>query len=274
MSAEAESSGGHSVEIAPEHVLEIGEFAVPNTMTGTLLVSFFIIVFALLVRRKAGIIPTRLQVLFESLFVFFLDKLEEGLGEKRARKLVPLVMTLFMFILVSNQLILIPLVGSITSPHGPFFRTPTTDYSATIALAISVVVLSHVLALFVSPLGHIGNYFRVAGFFDILRRKRPPGDLLTVFIEFFLGLLEIIGDLGKIVSLATRLFGNIFAGEAVIIIISGLLFVTQFFVPIPFIVLASFAGLIQAFVFSLLTILFISNNIVHASHQAERSEAH
>jgi len=266
MSAEAEG-GGHSVALAPEHVLEIGEFAVSNTVTATLFVSLIILVFALLVRHRAGVIPTRMQVLFESLFVFFLDKLEEGLGEARARKLVPLIVTLFLFIVVSNQFILIPLVGSIMTPEGPFFRTPTTDYSATIALAVSVVVLSHVLALFVSPLGHIGNYLRIGGFIEILRGKRPLGELLTVFIEFFLGLLEIIGDLGKIVSLATRLFGNIFAGEAVIIIISGLLFVSQFFIPIPFIVLASFAGLIQAFVFSLLTILFISNNMVHASHR-------
>ena len=144
---------------SPEHVLEIGEFAVPNTVTATLFVSFLILVFALLVRRKAGVIPSRMQVLFESIFTFFLDKLEEGVGEVRARKLAPLVVTLFLFILVSNQLILIPFVGSIVSEDGVFFRTPTTDYSATIALALMVIVLSHVLALFVSPLGHIGNYF-------------------------------------------------------------------------------------------------------------------
>lgn len=264
-----------SVQLAPEHVLEIGEFAVTNTVTATVLVSVVIIAFALLVRYKAGVIPTRIQVLFEMLFTFFLDSLEENIGEKRARQLAPFVATLFLFILVSNQMILLPLVGSIVTPEGVFFRTPTTDYSLTIAMALIVIFASHILAFMISPLAHIGAYFRVAGFWQILTGKKPISELFNAFIDFFLGILEIIGDLGRIVSLATRLFGNIFSGEVVIIIVTGLAFFTQFFVPLPFIFLASFAGIIQAFVFSLLTILFISNNIVHASHKNHsEAEAH
>lgn len=256
----------HTVQLAPEPVLEIGGFVLTNTQVASILVSVILITLAIFVRRKAGIVPSRLQVLFEIIFLFFYEKIEEGIGSVRARKLTPLVVTLFLIILFSNQFILLPLVSSVVTPEGEFFRTPTTDYSMTIALALLVVVLSHVVAFIISPLGHVGNYLRLGGFFQILRGQRPVKELFNVFIDFFLGLLEIIGDLGRIISLATRLFGNIFSGEVVIIIVMSLMFATQFLVPIPFIVLAVFAGLIQAFVFSLLTVLFISNNIIHASH--------
>lgn len=265
---EATEEGEMHIELAPVEAFKIGDYSVPNSMTATVATTLILIVFALLVRRKAGVIPSRLQVLFEEMFMMFYEKLEEGLGEKRAKKIIPLIMTFFLFILVANQFILIPFASSIvTAEGGEFFRTPTTDYSLTLALGLIVMVAAHGIALFVSPLGHIGNYFRIAGFIDIIKGKRPVGELLQVFIELFLGFLEIIGDLIKVISLGSRLFGNIFAGEVVIIVISGLMFATQFIVPIPFIALAAFAGLIQAFVFALLSTLFISNNIIHASHQ-------
>lgn len=251
------------VQLAAEPALELGHFAISNAMTSTLFVSLVIIILAILVRRKAGIIPSRLQVLAEMGFTFFLDQFEEGVGAKRARIFAPIVMTFFLFILISNDLILFPFISSIVTHEGIFFRTPTTDYSLTIALALMSVGFAHIIAFIISPLGHLGTYFRVAGFLKV----RSLMDLLTAGIDFFLGLLEIIGDMAKIVSLATRLFGNIFAGEVVIAIIMSLMVYTQFIAPIPFILIASFAGIIQAFVFSLLTVLFISNNVMHASHK-------
>lgn len=264
MTEESHEEGVH-VQLAAEPAFELGQFTVTNTMTATFITTLIIILFALAVRRKAGVIPGRLQVLFEEIFMMFYSQLEEALGEKRARKIVPLIVTLFIFILVANQFILFPILGSFTTEHGHLFRTPTTDYSLTIALAIVTMGTAHILAFVASPLGHIGNYIRVKPLFEILRGKRPVGELFNAGIEIFLGLLEILGDFIKVISLGTRLFGNLLAGEVVIIVISGLMFFTKFLIPVPFIVLASFAGLIQAFVFTLLSTLFISNNLVHAS---------
>lgn len=261
-----EEEGGEHIQLAAEPAFTIGNFTVTNTMTATVVTTVLILIFAILVRLKAGIVPSRLQVVFELVFNEFYDRLEEAVGDKRARKIVPLIVTLFVFVLVANQFILLPFVGSFVTEHGHLMRTPTTDYSMTIALALITMFAAHFIAFTASPIGHILNYFRVGGLIDIARGKKPFGDILEVFIDMFLGILEILGDIVKVISLGTRLFGNIIAGEVVIIVISGLMFATQFVVPIPFILLASFAGLIQAFVFTLLSTIFISNNLVHATH--------
>jgi F-type H+-transporting ATPase subunit a len=254
------------ISVAAEPAFHIGEFAVTNTMTATTLVTLLIIVLALLVRRKAGIIPTRAQTAFETFLTFFLDQLTAVTGsEKVARKIVPITVTFFVFIFISNLFILLPFVSTIVTGEGfPFLRTPTTDYSMTIALAAAIMIGSHIVALCISPIGYMGNFIRLKGFLKI----RKPMDVLMAFIDFFLGILEIVSELAKVFSLATRLFGNIFAGEVVIAIVTGLAIFTKFLVPVPFIVIACFAGVVQAFVFTLLTLLFVSMNIKHAMHAA------
>ncbi len=260
-----EEEGGEHIQLASEPAFQIGDFTVTNTMVATSVTTVLILIGAVLVRWKAGIVPSRLQVLFEMIFEEFYGRLEESVGAVRARKIVPLILTLFLFVLLSNLFILLPFVGSLVTEHGHFMRTPTTDYSMTIALALITMGAAHLIAFTASPLGHVGSYIRIGGLIDILRGKKPVSDLLNVFIDIFLGVLEILGDIVKVISLATRLFGNILAGEVVIIVISGLMLATQFLIPIPFILLASFAGLIQAFVFTLLSTIFISNNLVHAT---------
>ncbi|MFA5793156.1 MAG: FoF1 ATP synthase subunit a [Candidatus Gracilibacteria bacterium] len=252
------------ISLAPEPALELGHFAISNTMTATVLTTLLIIVLAIFVRRGAGIVPSRAQVLFESFFTFFLDQITMAVGsEKKARQLVPIIMTFFTFIFISNLFILLPFVSVLVTGEGfPFLRTPTTDYSMTIALAFMIIAGSHVMALFISPLGHVSNFIRLKGFLKI----RKPMDFLMAIIDFFLGILEVVSEVAKVFSLATRLFGNIVAGEVVIAIVVGLMFATKFIVPIPFIVIASFAGVVQAFVFTLLSLLFMSMNIRHASH--------
>lgn len=263
---EEEEEGGEHIQLASEPAFQIGNFTVTNTMVATSVTTLLVLIFAILVRVKAGVIPSRMQVIFELIYDEFYGRIEEVVGTARARKLVGLILTLFIFILVANLFILLPLVGNIVTEHGHFMRTPTTDYSMTIALALITMGAAHLIAFTASPLGHIGNFIRIGGLIDIVRGKRPVGELFNVAIEIFLGVLEIIGEVVKVISLATRLFGNIIAGEVVIVVISGLMFATQFVVPIPFIALASFAGLIQAFVFTLLTTIFITNNLVHATH--------
>ncbi len=257
----------HEVSLAAEHILDLGGFPLTNTVAATALTVVLLVVFAVIVRRGAGVVPSRLQMLVELIFVFFMDQLTLATGsEKMARRLAPFIVTLFLFIFVGNLFILLPLVSSVIVHEGhhvvPALRTPTTDYSATIGMAFSVIASSHILAFMVSPLGHLGNYIRIGGFFKI----KKPLDVLTAFIDVFLGLLEGISEVAKIFSLGTRLFGNIFAGEVVIMIVMGLMSWTAYLVPIPFIFLASMAGVVQAFVFVLLSTLFLSANIRHASH--------
>ena len=93
------------------------------------------------------------------------------------------------------------------------------------------------------------------------------------FLEFFLGLLDIIGEVAKLASLSTRLFGNMFAGSIIVLIIGGLASFTQFIVPMPFIVLGILSGFVQAFVFVMLSIIFISSTLQGAQPSEILEEA-
>ena len=106
-----------------------------------------------------------------------------------------------------------------------FFRVPTSDYSFTIAFAVLVIVMSHVLALCISPMNHINNFFRYRSFLRI----RKFSDVPNAFIEFFLGLLEGIRRICKNYFLGNSSFGNIFSGEVIIVIVSGLMFLYAVF---------------------------------------------
>lgn len=246
------------IHLAPEAIAQVGPLIITNTMITTLFSTVIIILFGLYIRRGAGVRPTRLQVVFESMMEFMNEKIELAFGDnERAKKFFPLVFTIFIFLLFVNQFSLLPFVESIFigPDQTPLFRTPTSDYSLPIALAILTLALSHILALMISPIRHVGNFLKFDVFFKIKSLKELP----MAFLEFFLGLLDIIGEVAKLISLSTRLFGNIFAGGVIIAIISGLSVYTKYLIPIPFLVLSTLSGLVQAFVFAMLTILFISS---------------
>ncbi len=255
------------VKLSPDVIGQLGPITIYNTTVTAITISVILIIFALLVRRKAGIRPTRLQTGFEFIMETILDKMILAFGtEARARKFFPLLFTIFLFLIVANQFMLLPLVGTIVTKDGVnLFNTPTSHYSLPIALGLLVLFISHSIAFFTSPLRHIGNYIKIAPFFKIKSLKELP----MLLMDFFLGILDIIGELAKLVSVSTRLFGNMFAGGVVIAIISGLLAYTQFILPIPFIVLGILSGFVQAFVFTLLGILFISStlNAVQSNNQ-------
>jgi F-type H+-transporting ATPase subunit a len=129
--------------------------------------------------------------------------------------------------------------------------------SATVALAILVLVIAHGIAFAVAPIRHVGDYIKIG---HLLHAKTPTQWLLAI-IELFLGPLELLSEFGKVLSLSCRLFGNIFAGEVMVGIITGLSSYTQFFVVWPVNVLGLLVGLVQAFVFTLLSTMMIANTI-------------
>lgn len=257
------------VSLAPEKVFELAGFTVTNSMLASGLVFILLVIFALFVRRGSGLIPGRLQIMVEMIMQLFLDQLTQSLGnEKKARKLLPMIMTFFLFILIGNLFALMPLVSAlmIEGDHGPlmFFRVPTTDYSLTIAFALMVVLGSNILAFSISPIRHISTFIRIGS----ILKARTPMEFFMGVIDFGLGLMEFVSEVAKVISLATRLFGNIFAGEVVVAIIMSLMFWTAYFLPIPFLVLTTIGGIAQAFVFCFLAIISFSSHVNHASGEA------
>lgn len=248
-----------TIQLPSDVIIEVGSIGITNSMLATFFTSIILIVLAFLIRRKAGIVPSRMQVAFEGIMQFMIDKMEMAFGSReRAMKFFPLLFTIFLFFLIANQITLIPFVESLFVKDGiSLFRSPAADYSLPIILTATILVLSHILALAIRPLRHIGNFIKVEQFFKMKSIKELPG----AFLDLFLGLLDIIGELAKLVSLATRLFGNMFAGSIIVAIIASLTVFTQYIVPMPFIILGMLSGVVQAFVFVMLGSIYLGSTL-------------
>jgi F-type H+-transporting ATPase subunit a len=231
------------ISLAAEPVFHIGPMPVTNALLTGLVGSVMIFVFFTAAARRLALVPTsRLALGAEALSESILGLIEQVThNRKKALKFFPLLMTLFIFILVNNWLGLVPGVGSITvaGEHGvvPLFRGATADLNTTLALAVISVGMTQIYAI--RELGlfrHLGKYFSL----------NP--------ILLFVGILELVAEFSKMISFSFRLFGNIFAGEVLLVVISFLLPVVA---PLPFFALELFVGLVQALVFTMLTLVFL-----------------
>ena len=245
---------------APEVIFQIGSFPVTNTLINTFFVDTLLISTAVVVSKTIKKVPGKFQNLVELLVEEFY-KLTEQVSGKNAARIFPWFITFFLFIIIANWSGLIPGVGSIGiwhevehhTAHGtevervlvPINRNLTSDLNATLALALVSLVATHTLAI--SALGfavYISRYLSL----------NP--------IMLYVGLLELVSEFTKVVSLSFRLFGNIYAGEVVLITISSLF---AFLAPVPFMLLEVIVGLVQALVFGMLTMVFMS--VLMTSHK-------
>ncbi|MDP3724148.1 MAG: F0F1 ATP synthase subunit A [bacterium] len=233
------------IELAAETLFHLGPLPVTNTLFTTLLITLLLTFFAWKTTRSLSLVPSGLQNLTEMIFEP-INSLVRDLAHDRAKLFFPIVTTFFLLILVSNWFGLLPGVGTIgffTTDHGeekflPLLRAPTSDLNMTLALALLSMVITHVLSI---KLLGFGTY--LSKFFSI----NP--------IFLFVGLIELVSEFTKIVSLSFRLFGNIFAGETVLTSISAL---GAFIFPLPFLALEIIVGFVQALVFMMLTLVFLS----------------
>ncbi len=244
-------------ELAPDILFSIGRLPVTNTILNTLLVDAALIGGAVFLKNHVKKVPGMFQNISEYLIETFYDFIESIAGAKNTLQIFPWVFSFFIFILIGNWSGLLPGVGSIGLSHTvhgkpeiiPFIRNVTSDANATFALAIISLIVTHVLAI------------RAVGWKEYLSRYFSFG-MFGIFL--FVGLLELVSEITKVVSLSFRLFGNIYAGEVVLHTVSSLF---AFIAPIPFMALEIIVGLVQALVFSVLTMVFMS--ILMTPHHAE-----
>ncbi len=227
------------LSFAPETIFHIGSFPVTNTFLDTLLVDALIISGVIYVSKIMNLVPNNLlQNLLEYIIEIFYG-LTESISEHAAGKIFPYFMSFFLFILLINWSSLIPGVGTLGFYEKgkliPLFRGSTSDLNMTLGLALISLVATH--ALSIKTVG-IKNY--LSRYFSF----NP--------INLYVGILEIVSEITKVVSLSFRLFGNIFAGEVVLVTISSIF---AFVVPLPFLMLEIIVGLVQALVFSMLTMV-------------------
>lgn len=239
------------ISIAAEKIFSAFGFPVTNTLLMGWLVVLTLTVVSVIFLRRPALVPAGVQNVFEFAAEGVIGLMEGSFGSRqRAEKYFPFIATIFIFILVSNWLGIFPFLGSVgiyeeshihpsQTVFVPLFRSSASDLNFTLALAVVSVVSVQFLGI--SAIGffkHVGKY---------LSFKSP--------IQFFVGALEIVSEIAKMISFSFRLFGNVFAGEVLLVIIS---FLIPVIVPVPFLMLEIFVGFIQALVFAMLTLVFIS----------------
>lgn len=264
------------VEIAAEKLFQLGPLTVTNSMIGALLASLALLAAARWFVRRAALVPSRGQSLIE-LPIELLAGIVRGTGGKRWRQFAPLVITIFVFVLLANWISLLPGVGTIgLAEHGPdgkvvlvpFVRAAAADLNLTLGLAL------------VSFVSFIAFGIRANGLRGYLR------ELLVaepVYMTPLLTPIHLISELSRVISLSMRLFGNVFAGEVLLATMLALTTATlfilplAFFVPGVFLVLELIFGFVQALVFALLSMTYITLAIAehrqHATHEDHSGEA-
>jgi F-type H+-transporting ATPase subunit a len=256
--------------LAAEKIFHIGSFGVTNSLINSTVTVILFALFAFFLNRamKKGytknLIPTGIVNFFESILEVIISYIDGVTKDrKKSLKFLPIVGTLFLFILISNWLGQFPGTGSFVRylPHEghivgiPVLRPATSDLNLTLAMALFAVISSHLLGVFAIGFFKYANKFIKLGDIYNALKSMSPMKVMVAVIEFFVGLIEVFSEAAKVVSLSLRLFGNIFAGEVLMTVMAWLI---AYFIPLPFIALEILVGIVQATVFSMLTLVYLS----------------
>ncbi|MFH1368900.1 MAG: F0F1 ATP synthase subunit A [Elusimicrobiota bacterium] len=233
------------ISLNPELVFSLKNFHVTNTMTATLLTDAVVLFFVFYLYKKISVRPGKLQNVVEIIFDYFYTitkDVTKDVAGNRGLNIFTWFMSFFIFILISNFLGLLPGYSTFGMfEHGklaPFLRAPTSDLNMTLGLAIVSLIATHALSI------------KYIGIKEYLKRFFSFSPLLL-----FVGLLELVSEFTKLISFSFRLFGNIFAGEIVLSKVSSFL---PFVAPLPFLMLEMIVAVVQALVFAMLTMVFMS----------------
>jgi F-type H+-transporting ATPase subunit a len=241
---------GIHVALAPESIGTLFGIPITNTLLMSWVVIAILVIIGFLVGRGVQLIPSRLQTLLEWGFGYVYDYVAETLESKEyAQRFFPLLITIFLFIFTSNVLEFTPGIGSIGFFRGdefaPLLRSVNTDLNVTLMLAILSFFVIEITG--VAALGVVKYARKFINFHS--------------GIGFAVGIVELIGELARLISLSFRLFGNILAGEVLIIVAT---FFVPYLGPVPLMLFELFIGFLQAAIFALLTLFFIKLAITEA----------
>ena len=268
------------ISVPPEPIFYIGPLPITNSLLLAVISGAIVITFFLIATRNPKLIPGPLQNLLEWMSQGLLTICEEVAGRENGRRFFKWVASIFFLVLIANWWSVIPGIGTIgvknaeipgcegvnelttifltgdySKCYTPLLRPPATDLNFTLALALVTVIVTQVYGFkLLGVRKQLGRYFNFS--------EGPIG--------LIVGILELILEPLRVVSLSFRLFGNVFAGEVLLVVIGFLLPILG---PIPFYFLEIFVGFIQAFVFAFLTLMFFT--LGTTAHGAEdHQEAH
>lgn len=245
--AHAASEGGIHVALAPYIVGHVFGVPITSTLITAWVCMAILVALALVVRRRLTLVPGKLQSVMEMLVGGVYDYIADVLESRTlAARYFPIIMTIFLFILTMNWFGLFPGVTSIGyyAGHGeashfvPFLYPSATDLNITAAFALVAF-----FTIQISGIVAIGAFKYAHKFINF-----------SSFMGFVIGLIELISEIVRLISFSFRLFGNIFAGKTLLVVV---MFFVPYIVPVPIMAFEVFVGFIQAFVFAVLTLFFI-----------------
>jgi len=272
--------GSPHVQLPAEEIFHIGGFAVTNTLIASWITIIVLVALAWAVTHRIKLIPSRLQNLLEFTIEWLLNFCVDVAGEKNGRRFFPVITTIFLFVIMNSWLSLVPGFGSITytvAEHGeehvlPLLRGANTDINFTLALALVSFVFVEYLGIRQGGLRYFKKFFNFGQFNRGVGRlvrgkvKSGFGGIGMGIIDMFVGMLEGIGEIMRVVSFTVRLFGNMLGGEILLLM---MLFLMPFLLAVPFYGLELLIGTIQALIFGGLTLVFAVMAVT--SHEYEEA---
>jgi F-type H+-transporting ATPase subunit a len=263
------------VALPSEPVFHVGHFSITNTLIASWFTILVLVGLSLFLTRRMKLIPGRRQALAEVIVEGLLNFVESIAGNKHARMLFPGVATIFIYVISNAYLALFPFFGTIGFHHEhefvAIFRAANTDLNVPLSIAIMSFFFVESWGMRAIGIFHyLGEFINVRQFFQGLKElftgkiKTGPMNIVFGFISLFVGVLEIFSHLTRMLSFTFRLFGNMTAGEILILVAS---FLVPLVFAIPFYGLELLIGMIQALIFGGLTLVF--GTIAVSPHEEE-----
>jgi len=289
-------SANYGGEKAPEPFLKLGPIYFTNTLIASCLSILVLIGFFYLATRRMKLVPGRLQSLAEAIIEQILDFVESVAGKENGRRFFPIVATIFLYVLTNAWMGLLPffnvigwghdgtsesLLSSIAGSIFPeytghivataLFRPANTDINVPLMLALVSFISVEYWGITTLGIRHYaGKFFRygqlIQGFTQLIkgRIKSAVSSLFYGFIDIFVGTLELVSEFVRIISFTFRLFGNMTAGEVLLMMMA---FLVPWVIAVPFYGLETLLGFIQALIFGGLTLVFATLAVTR--HEAE-----
>jgi F-type H+-transporting ATPase subunit a len=268
------------VELPSEGIFHVSTFTITNTLIASWLTMIVLAVLFYAATRKMRLIPGGLQNFAELIVETLLNFVKGVAGDKNARKLFPVVATIFLYVLTNAFLALLPFFGTIgiTEHDGtfvPLIRAANTDINLPLSIAlISFLIVEYWGLRSLGFFRYLNSFFNVGqlmdGFKSLFKGKIRPAisGIMFGFINLFVGVIEVLSHIIRIISFTFRLFGNMTAGEILLLVVT---FLVPFVVSIIFYGLELLVGVVQALIFAGLTLVF--GVIAMAPHEEEPEHA-
>ena len=239
--------------IYSETIFTIFGFKINNSTIFSIFVLFLFAFICFFVIRKFKIKPGKIQIAIEIIYGLIENFILQITNSKKETKtILPFIGAIFLFVLFSNLLGILPGLTNITYDGKALFRIPTSDFSTTFILAFASFIIIQIISIKdFGIFGYIGKFIKIKELYLGFKNSFKQGALSVVV--FFVGFLDIIGEFAKLASISLRLFGNMYAGIVLATVISGIM---AYGLPSFLVAIGLLVGIVQAIVFSALITIY------------------